>query len=385
MSGDRFLREFYGQRYVHLPGNEARFADLFPWPSINSILRSHRLEHPRLRMILNGTVVPFEDYIELFQNRRKTTIPKLRMASFNSFLRKGATLVLDDVHELHPPISDLAYSLERVLREEVAVNAYVGRGVARGFDVHWDPHEVFAVQVSGSKKWHVYPTSRRWPLYKDVDPNTEPPDVEPTVVNLTAGDVLYLPRGWWHGTVPTGEPSLHLTFGVTPATGIDLLAWLVDEMRHREEFREDLPRFRPVELESHVAKLLRVFADQTGRSTVERFFTHRDTFALARVPSAMPGIYNSQALPDGEDFDIDFCYPRAVLRVGADAVELFADGRRWTFALTAAPLLEQLTGHSRISMRELITRHADRLPAKTIRGLVSLLTVEGLVTIQVRP
>jgi len=40
---------------------------------------------------------------------------------------------------------------------------------------HWDDHDVFILQVSGEKRWRVYGVTRPYPLYRDVDANTECP------------------------------------------------------------------------------------------------------------------------------------------------------------------------------------------------------------------
>jgi hypothetical protein len=36
---------------------------------------------------------------------------------------------------------------------------------------------------------------------------------------MRPGDVLYLPRGWYHDAVATDGASLHVTFSITPLTG----------------------------------------------------------------------------------------------------------------------------------------------------------------------
>ncbi|MFE6848815.1 JmjC domain-containing protein [Streptomyces sp. NPDC057686] len=38
--------------------------------------------------------------------------------------------------------------------------------------------------------------------------------------------MLYVPRGWWHAVAATQGWSLHMTCGLTPATGHHLLVWL---------------------------------------------------------------------------------------------------------------------------------------------------------------
>nr|WP_295979740.1 cupin domain-containing protein [uncultured Variovorax sp.] len=43
---------------------------------------------------------------------------------------------------------------------------------------------------------------------------------------LETGDVLYIPRGWWHEAIPlAGEESLHIAVGIHPMLIRDYLVW----------------------------------------------------------------------------------------------------------------------------------------------------------------
>jgi ribosomal protein L16 Arg81 hydroxylase len=155
-------------------------------------------------------------------NRRNTSraIPRLKSAELTRELREGATLVLDNVDELYRPIRRVAESLERIFRVRIQVNSYSGWRSSHGFDVHWDDHDVFVLQVAGSKHWKIYGATRRYPLARDV----ELADNAPTEIlweqTLRNGDLLYIPRGWWHVATPLDEPTLHLTVGVGNPTGL---------------------------------------------------------------------------------------------------------------------------------------------------------------------
>src|SRR5262249_7470877 len=143
----------------------------------------------------------------------------------------------------HLPTRDLAASLELDLRAQVWANIYASFAPVPGFGTHADDHDVFVIQLEGAKHWRIFGPTREWPLYRDVEVNTAP-DGDPLVeLDVTAGDVLYVPHGWWHEVTAIGGPSLHLTVGVSPTNGIDFLTWLVDRARSDELFRRRLPQF----------------------------------------------------------------------------------------------------------------------------------------------
>jgi hypothetical protein len=85
--------------------------------------------------------------------------------------------------------------------------------------------------------------TRPAPMERDAAPNLEPSTELVWSGTMRAGDVMHIPRGWWHQATRTGTGSgfsLHATFGLTRRTGVDWLAWLADQARADELFRHDL-------------------------------------------------------------------------------------------------------------------------------------------------
>ena len=68
----------------------------------------------------------------------------------------GATLVLQGLHRLWPPLIDFAGALSAELAAPVGVNAYATPPANRGFATHYDTHDVFVLQVAGRKRWRVH-------------------------------------------------------------------------------------------------------------------------------------------------------------------------------------------------------------------------------------
>ena len=262
-----FLRTCWGQQYLHVPGTRGKFSELLPWPSLNQILEQHRLDTPRVRLTREGKQVPAESFLSYQSNRRRPNQPiaRVRAADLTRELREGATLVLDAVDELHAPITALAESLERVFRVRIQVNAYAGWRTSHGFDLHWDDHDVFILQIAGRKQWKVYGMTRKYPLARDVEPATDKPDKPLWEGMLEAGDLLYIPRGWWHVATPLNEPTLHLTVGVNNPNGADLLAWFVDRLKTSEDVRRDLPQFAGAEEQGALLDRLRDLLIQEWR------------------------------------------------------------------------------------------------------------------------
>ena len=236
----------WGRGLRHVRGGAGKFARLMPWPTLNEILRRHRLDFPRLRLVKDGKPLASTAYLRYATGgRRRTSIPRLKPADLNKHLREGATLVLDAVDELHAPVEELAAALEQLFREHIQVNLYAGFQTSRGFDLHWDDHDVFILQVAGRKRWSVYGMTRPFPIQPDIEAAARPEHEPVWQETLEDGDLLYIPRGWWHVAEPLAEPTLHLTVGVHKRTGLDLLRWFSDRMRASEIFRRDFQNVLP--------------------------------------------------------------------------------------------------------------------------------------------
>jgi len=383
IAAEGFLRRDYGKRFVHVPGRPGKFSALLPWPVLNQVLEEHRLEPPRLRLTREGKPVPADQWLSMQPNRRKTGshIPRLNSTALHRALREGATLVLDNVDELHRPVRLMAEALERIFRVRVQVNSYCGFRTSHGFDLHWDDHDVFILQVAGRKQWQVYGMTRRFPLASDVGATDELPAEALWEGLLEDGDLLYIPRGWWHVAKPLDEPTLHLTVGINNLTGADLLSWFLNRLKTAEVTREDLPHLGgAAALADYGERLKAAVLDAWRPEFIEEYLSHMDTTARARPGVGLPYAATPAIVPDG-DFRVRWSGARSVsVRTEREgAVSIDALGRRWRFSASARPLLEALVRGEELGTRQLAG--AAGLEAETVRALLRELATEGLVVV----
>ena len=157
----------------------------------------------------------------------------------------GATLVLQSVHRMHPPVARFCRDLAAELGHATQCNAYITpAGEHQGFDFHHDTHDVFVLQVSGRKRWIVHEPVVRLPLASQPQAGGHlvQEGAEPLLdVELEAGDALYLPRGYVHAALTTDEHSVHLTVGVLSTTWYDVLSDALTLAGREPAFRDALP------------------------------------------------------------------------------------------------------------------------------------------------
>ncbi len=236
MSVRDFLAQHWNRGFRAWPGQAGRFAGLVGWDEINHVLATQRLEPPRLQLVRGGKTVGAERFVHATGDNRR-----LDAGAVTAQLAQGATMVLSFVDEMLPRIGALADRIGGDLGVRCNVNLYAGWRADHGFDLHWDHHDVFILQVAGRKHWRVLHPTRDHPARGEVVP---PPadDAEPLFdAVLEEGAILYIPRGWWHVATPVEEPSLHLTLALTPPTGLDYLRWLAGKAAGDPAFRADWP------------------------------------------------------------------------------------------------------------------------------------------------
>lgn len=360
-----------------------RFAHLLDWPALNELLTAQRLEPPRLRLALDNETVPVHEYCQVRTYRRmppwQTPVPRLLAEQ----LRGGATLVLDAIDDMHPPIRELASGLERALRTGVQVNAYASWTSREGFGVHWDDHDVIVVQVAGAKRWRIYGTTRTAPLHRDIAFDTDAPTDPVDEFTLRAGDILHVPRGCWHAAAASeGEPSLHLTCGLATSTGIELLGWLVDEMRTHEAARYDIPRHaNAAEQRTWLAELAKhLTAYLEDPEIIDRYLATCDDTARFRGGFSLPYAVGD-AVPDNGELRIRLASPRARIdELDGTTIALCSGAMRWKIARTAAPVLELLLTRASVSLAELYA--TAPISPQPLRALLGQLLHGGAVVVE---
>jgi hypothetical protein len=381
-----FFREVWGKTFRRYAGSPGRLAELFSWSALNDVLRFHRLDAPRLRLAREGQTLPAGTIFQYDATLRDPSvkIPRLRTGALERALREGATLILDAVDELHAPVSVLVEDMEPLFRVRPQANLYAGWRTSPGFDLHWDDHDVLVAQIAGRKRWSVYGMTKPYPLARDKGA-IPPPDSGPLWEGLLEdGDLLYIPRGWWHAAAPLDEPTLHLTIGFTNPTGADLLRWLVDSLAGCEDLRRDLPLFADASGQTrYIDKLQAEVGARLHSGILAEYLAHRDARARPRPHPGLPWTATPSGLPPEEArWRVRWIAPRPaeiVSEPDSPVISLSCNGRKIRFAGAARPLLEALMTRRPISLDELCAAAPD-VPRETVRSSIREMVGEELVS-----
>jgi len=225
MDRKTFFEKYYDknwflQRQAFKPG-------AFSWSDLDDALYGWEPQERQINLFKNGPV-PAEQFTETYvdANDQRTRIVK---DVLYKFLKDGATLVLNKLQLHSPVIHDYCMNLAQFIGEKTNANAYAAFGGDGSFGKHWDTHGVFVLQLIGRKHWRVYAPTFEQPLahQKSTHHKADCPKEPVLDTILEAGDLLYIPRGWWHDALPMeGQPTFHIAVGTFPIKVIDYLFWL---------------------------------------------------------------------------------------------------------------------------------------------------------------
>jgi ribosomal protein L16 Arg81 hydroxylase len=382
---EEFLHSTWGKAHRYIQGQRGKFARLLPWDQLNEILMQHRLDFPRLRLALDGKSLPASSYLKHTRNARQTTaIPRLLSNELTKQLRQGATLVLDAVDELFRPLRELAEGLEYFFHEHVQINAYAGWQTSRGFDLHFDDHDVFILQVAGRKRWKVYGMTKPYPLAQDRN-SIEKPSANPVWEGmLQDGDLFYMPRGWWHLAEPLAEPTLHLTVGVHNRTGVDFLRWMVERVGKKSAaFRQDLPRLSSaLDQQTHMDQLRSELMAEWDESLLKRYLDNYDAMAEPRPNVGLPWSVTDKSLIPPKDALVRLTAPRPINYILEDGVLKFSCNKKlWRVAAGTLAVFRRLEDKRICPVAELCASVSGKIDEQAVCAFLGEMIFHGLIAV----
>jgi ribosomal protein L16 Arg81 hydroxylase len=285
-----FNATYFEQKPYHFHG--ALASRPFAWSDIDQLLHVLDPRVPAMRMFHHGQVPEqayTEDFVEVGKTRRR-----LDKVKFYEYMGNGATLVMNWL-ELHSVAAKrLCLEVGRFAGTQTSSNAYMSFTGDGTFGKHWDTHDVFVIQLIGRKLWRIYPPTLPLPLtYQTNERSGHACPDEPTIeLTLEEGDVLYVPRGWWHHVLPLQVGSFHLSVGSYAPTLFDYVVQTLG--KYLEQQTSARVAFSPAAYREAVTEVARelpaVLLDEANAAAFQQDWISRERmiseFNLAALDSA---------------------------------------------------------------------------------------------------
>jgi ribosomal protein L16 Arg81 hydroxylase len=379
VTAERFMSDFYGHKPLHVPSSaECPRAAMISWTRMNDLLslRSHWTE-ANIKLIMNSRPVSPEHYIREVDTLGGT-VRRADLAKVDLFMAMGASLVANSVEDVSPEVRAVISSLGDQFSARAGANIYCSFKDVQAFASHCDLHEVFAVQCEGEKVWNIYENRAAAPVeaLTGADAQAIIDRAKGRIlhqVRMRPGDLLYIPRGYYHDALASSGASLHVTFSVTPLNGRILFRLLEEAAVQDAAFRDYLPDAR----EANGVRLEERLADLAGRiSALVTSNSFKTTVATRQRMLCDPN-YQAQ-LPSRPNLDFYARSDRqAVFEADASGERLKVGGTRIPLG-THGAAAEWLLGRRAFSLQELFATY-PHMDQDSLRALVGALERAGAI------
>ncbi|MHA6162298.1 JmjC domain-containing protein [Pseudomonas sichuanensis] len=347
----------------------------FSWPDANEIIERASIDTDDFKILHNG-LVPKQEYIETFYDVGMVRHRLIKSAVYER-LKNGATLIANKLVN-EPKIHALARQVAHFTGRQTVSSVYAAFGRQASFQTHWDTRDIFAIQLIGRKRWLIYPPSFAEPLFMQQSKDLEhdyPCPTEPCMdLVLEPGDILYLPRGWWHNPLPFEEETFHLSVGTFPANTLDYLHWTTQKLPELLAARQSMSSFKHDRdnLSSLAAHLTERLIDPDH---YQQFMEAFDAAQRIDTPLAMDLFGNPAMAPLPDDAQLRLAANRtASIAQG----RLIANGSRITLDESALRVVRCIDDQPGVRLGQLIAVLADMPPSK-LRTLIHDLCCQDIL------
>jgi ribosomal protein L16 Arg81 hydroxylase len=239
VSENDFFANYFEKKSLHITRkNPSYFDSILKLVDIDALIASNRLDFPMINMIKKDGHKALAPWISRTNYDQKLPIDKDEVYQQIS---NGQTLTVNTIHRFIPKLHNYLFELGARWGVSFAANAYITPSGNQGFDWHYDNHDVFILQMNGTKSWDLEKNEPFLPdeNYKSTSPiKTNIKEYE-TII-LKEGDTLYIPRGLYHRAIAENESSVHLTIGFSGTKNYQIFEQLLQESYRKKEFRQSI-------------------------------------------------------------------------------------------------------------------------------------------------
>lgn len=294
----------------------------------------------------------------------------------------GSTIILNALDRKLPSLNSFTRALGREFDCRIQCNIYLTPPDAQGFDKHYDTHDVFVLQICGSKRWRIYESGNVLPLPGDSFDSER--DSGGAIVDeflLQPGDCAYIPRGIVHDAASAEVSSLHVTAGLHGAKWVDFFLAALQECAINDvSFRRQVPagiqkRLLNSDIKSEFKELKKAFLNNVDFANVQSSFR-------SRLAASQPARLTNHLIQIERLAEINTnsaVRAREALAIetsrSAETFVVQANGREVAFPVTASEAIEQLLEGGTKRVSDLPSIVSDQTKLVIVRRLI----LEGIL------
>ena len=379
ITNQTFFEQYWEKGVLVVNHNQpGYFSSLFSLDEADRVITTLDRHYPDITLKNADRPVIADDYV--------TRDNSVDVAKVYQLFENGSTIILSYLDSVVPALESFCRSLEHEFSFPLQTNVYLTPASAKGFKPHYDTHDVFVLQVVGSKHWTIYGTPLQFPLAEqDFDSAVHERGASTLEFELEAGDVAYIPRGFVHDARSGDSISLHITAGILSYTWTDLLLeWVADACLSDQSFRKSLPPgFARQEFDRKEAReifgslLQKISGDLNFEDVLDRFIGE---FLSARPPQLRGQMAQIKVLDHLGTNSVVATRPEISFRLGMDGDSTWVDcgRRRISFPPYVTEALRFALTSSEFAVRDLPGTLDDAGKLVLVRRLIR----EGLLIVE---
>jgi ribosomal protein L16 Arg81 hydroxylase len=195
-----FMASYFGRRALARAGSARPALEACDWQGLGQMLASKR--SPDALVVTRGA---------LTADPIPRSLPALR-----ALFARSVGIVVRNADRQHPPLARMSRTIAEQIPGTQRILVFATPAGTHGFGWHYDAEDVFIVQTAGEKAYYFRENTvdPRPVLGAQPDFSTIGRETTPLMCCVLApGDVLYLPRGYWHVAQPLSD-SLSISIGI---------------------------------------------------------------------------------------------------------------------------------------------------------------------------
>ncbi len=278
--GGEFFAQYAEQKPFIIRRNDPDYyRSLLQYQDLIRFFERQDLTYPGIRIVSQGKEIPaqhFSTNVDYKQGQLQFRDQVKTKYLASHFLDQGHSIIIYQAQQSIPQVGAFCEQLQQVFRHHVQANIYLTPANSKGFDVHFDNHDLFVLQLSGSKHWKVFNQPYHLPYEEEKDNHILRQAVRSGCMideELYEGDLIYIPRGYVHEVESRANSSIHMTVGLKALRWRKLLE-RISQYAERDTFlRGTLPTniYEIQNLAAHKQAFKDYLADLVDREFEKKF------------------------------------------------------------------------------------------------------------------
>ena len=231
-----FFEDYWEHQWGHFPAilSNTQVDDLASLADLDLLVRVGGLRSTDVQVISNGRAYDV--------GQTQSLSGTADIDQLFSLFRQGWGFRIQHVQNHLSAVSEFCGDVEKQLGFPLRANAYISPANSQGLAPHFDLCDEFVIQLNGQKTWLFYKDYTHRIAFPTVEQRFSRerncPIGEPIAITLSAGDLLYVPRGAMHAAFASHQGSIHLTFSALGRCWGDVLIKIIQKkMQSDVEFR----------------------------------------------------------------------------------------------------------------------------------------------------